>query len=68
MVGLLMFQIIMNSIPMDISETTAFNEGGTIIDGAADIGSLQRPILGQKLAFGVVPGEMVQILHSGGNH
>ena len=32
------------------------------------IGGLQRPILGQKLAFDVVPDEMVQILHSGGNH
>ena len=29
---------------------------------------MQRPTLGQKLAFDAVPGEMVQILHSGGNY
>jgi hypothetical protein len=31
-------------------------------------GSLQDPILGQRLAFDVQTGEFVQILHSGGNH
>ena len=32
------------------------------------IGGLQSPILGQTLAFDVVRDDMVQILHSGGNH
>ena len=29
---------------------------------------LQNPILGQKLKFKVVEGEVVQVLHSAGNH
>ena len=39
MVGFLMFHIIMNLIPIDINQTTAFNDGGAVIDGAADIDS-----------------------------
>lgn len=32
------------------------------------VGGLQQPLLGQNPGFDVVPDEMVQILHSGGNH
>lgn len=33
-----------------------------------DKGGLQNPTLGQNLSFKRVKGEMVQILHSAGNH
>ena len=32
------------------------------------VASLQNPLLGQTLAFDVISDEIVQILHSGGNH
>ena len=34
----------------------------------SDIGGLQDPLLGQNLSFKASEGEIVQVLHSGGNH
>lgn len=34
----------------------------------SDVGGLQDPLLGQNLSFKASEGELVQVLHSGGNH
>lgn len=34
----------------------------------SDVSGLQYPVLRQNLSFKTVEGDMVQILHSGGNH
>ena len=44
------------------------NAAQLLIGKEFQVGSLQNPLLGQLLHFGIAPEGSVQILHSGGNH